>query len=590
MISALLAAQAVLATPLIQAPADLALVPTDSLVVAHLDSVVGLRAAMQSNQFFKFTMGEQGVMDAFGVQLPPELLILMKNDPSEAELATLGDEWRLAAELIDSIEGGITAYVRPQGFERSPTVGVIVEPGAGMAEFTAKMRELLAEEEQVQFVERQGMLVGVPLDSLGEGGMEAGMVFGDGIFAMVMGDNGSLNGTEFDRLLGRMAGVEGQSIFDNPRFGAAQRQLSVQGQMDFFLDLAPLMELALKEGAAETLPNGMTGAEVMEQAGISSMEYVVGRFGIGAGENTDFELLAHVPSGTMVSRLLDNFGSLPMGLMRRLPADALSVTGMNFDISGFVNDAIEMSDTFMEGASAQAEMGLAMVTQMIGLDLREDLLGQLTGDIVAFQRALPEGGSSADPTSLRGMLEISGTTAGYLVGVRDTSILEGTIEDLIDFGAMQGDMDLGIDSAQFGAVTVYTPIVDTGGMGDVPFAWGFAPGVWGLGMRNEVVAELLSPQPEGFKSAIDDKVFGPVIRANSGASSFTVGRTADQLVAMISGMQQLGDLAGGNQGMEQLIDGLASIEEDQIRAMFQGVSVQTLERTGAGLRIHGYSQ
>lgn len=559
------------------------LTPSDAVFAMHLDSVSELRTQLVRNNYYQFLTSPEGVLGAFGDQVPVELRTILALDPTEEQLAALDEESRAILGLLHAVSGSATLYIANADLGEEPVVGVLLEPGERMPQFAELMTELTAKSGEISILERGSVRVGVPTRSLtGQGDFNAGMIFSADRFGFVGGDNDEAVRAEFERLVERMSGGEGSSLLANERFVEAGQALTSPGQIDLFVDVAALMQWVEMAPAA---PDGPSPQEVLATIGADRMRWMAGRANIGTGEVMDLEFQMHIPKNSMVASLADLFGPLPLSLIERIPADAVAVTGANFDVNGLFNLALDSVDLFAEG---MGEMGRAQIEQfgsMLGIDLEADLLEQFTGGFATYSVPARELDFEADP--MAAMMMSSGLATAWVVELYDADLVADSFDGLIDFagGMMTGGMGIELETVSVGGMDLLQPA-------GMPFAFGFEQnagmGAMAIGLEPGMVAELLRNPGDRSKSVLDHEQLGPLIQSNRNASSFSAGLTAQTMVSARAGLLGLFGTLGSEMDAdaEALETMLEHVDRDLIESFFQGVGVSSMERLPNSMKLH----
>ncbi len=581
LLPALLSPLPLLATQEEESCLDLA--PSDAVFAVHLDSVSELRTQLVRNNYYQFLTSPEGVLGVFGDEVPVELRTILALDPTEEQLAALDEESRAILGLLHAVSGSATLYVTHANPGEEPVVGVVLEPGDRMPQFAELVTELAQKSGEISILERGPLRVGVPTRSLtGQGDFHAGMIFSADRFGFTAGEDDEAVRAEFERLVDRMSGAEGSSLLANERFVEARGALTSPGQIDLFLDVATLMQWA---ALAPELPNDSNPQEILQTIGADRMRWMAGRANIGTGEVMDLEFQVHIPENSMVASMADLFGPLPLNLIERIPADAVAVSGLNFDLAGLFDLALDSVDQFAEG---MGELGRAQIEQfgsMLGVDLEADLLDQFTGGFATYSIPAQELDFEEDP--MAAMMLSSGFATAWVIELYDADLVADSIDGLIEFasGMMTGGLGIGLETMSVSGMDLLQPA-------GTPFAFGFQQnagmGAMAAGLDPSMVAELLSDPSARSKSVLDHEKLGPLVQANRNASSFSAGLTAQMMVSTRTGLlglfQTLGsDLDTEGEAFEAMLD---HIDRDLIESFFQGVGVSSMERLTNSVKLH----
>ena len=566
----------------LQTEDTLALAPADAFLVAHLDDADGLRSQLARNQYYRFLTSPQGLPGALGSRWPAELQAVLSLDPTEEELASLGEEERKILELLQTIRGSATFYLAQASMDHEPVVGIALQPGERMEDFVRLVSGFAEDSGEVTLLERNGLQVGVPTRSLTDSSkFEAGMIFSADTFALVAGDSPERTREEFERMVERMSGGEGESVAQSPMFPEAMAALRAPGQIDVFLDLTPFLAFADRLPQAD---DGPAPEEVMAEIGLDQMRWVAGRLGVGAGENLDFEMQVYVPEDTRVAAFLDLFGPMPLELMDRLPADLVSVSAGSFDLAGLYDMALDTVNDFAEGMGDMARAQVEQFGGMLGVDLEEDVLRQFTGAFASFSVPAAEFDAESDP--MRAAMLSSGLATAWVAELYDGDVLADSLDDLLEFGGGMMGMPIELETVQVGGFDLTRPA-------GVPILYGFSGDgprdVMAFGLEADMVAALLADPAGNASNVFDHPQLGPLVSECRSASSFAAGLTAQSMLSMRNGFLNLmGPIQeeSADAELEEVESVLERVDQQMIQSFFEGVGISTFERLPNAVRLH----
>jgi hypothetical protein len=521
---------------------------------------------------------------------------MLDPQPSAEALAALEEEPREILELLNALKGGATIYLTSPGPASGdgeiaePVFGVLLEPRGSSAEFQARIKAMVAEQQQITFLQRDGLEVAVPTRSLVDAeAFEAGMIFGQDRFAFVTGENRPAVKAEFERLLGRLAGASGEGVETNAQFQGALRSLKTAGQVQFFLDLRPLVAMGLASAEADDMP--LPAAAMLERSGLDGLTFVAARMNVGAVENFDLEVYMPYPEKSLIGMLLSHFGAGTVEHLRRVPSDALSVSVGSFDWYGLFEDGLSLADEFEEGTAEMARAQLDAFSSFVGFDIEQDLLAQLAGPLVSFTRQAPTTGQTA--TNATEMLQMfSALGATYLISVRDADTVEGALLDLVDFASAQSGGEFALKETDLDGSRIWGLDVQSPEGPEIPFALGFTPseqanGVMAMGLNPSDVANALKDPAGRSSSVLDHEKLGPLLRANVGRGPLQVADTAATLksvAGMLGGLAEtMGSFTG--EGDEEAMRWLNAMDPSAIERYLKGTGLQVLELQGGGVRV-----
>lgn len=584
-----------LPSPAQEALSNLSLVPSDALVVAHVDDLPVLRGAIAQSSFTRLLTAPDGLLPKADLGY---LRAILDPAPTPETLAQLPDELRQVLELLSQLQGQASAYItRPKASDSGdglgdPVFGLLLEPKLPAAEFEALIQRLVAGQEQITFVERDGLRAAVPTRSLIDpAAFEAGMLFGNGRFAFVAGEDAGQTKGEFERLLRRLGGGAGDGVDKNPRFQTALRSMAGPAQARLFVDLEPLIDLAMAEAEQEDMP--LPAAMLMSRSGLEQLTFLTARMHVGALETSEFEFYMPYQEDSILGMLLGNFGPATLEHLRRVPQDAIGASAGSFDLFGLYEDGLALADELEEGMGEMARAQVDAASSFLGFDLEADLISQLAGPVVAFQPARGAGETNAE---LRDLLGSSGLDSVMLVSLREPDTVEGALLELVDFAAVQSGEDFALVEFDQGGRKLWRFEADS--VGELPFALGFSPagepnGVLAFGADPIGVAKALGDPAANATSVLDHEKLGPLLRANVGRGPLAVGdtaRTLQSFYAALSGMlgasEELEAFATDvGEGSDELEAWLAEADPSAIGRYLSGTSLQVMETGSGGLRL-----
>lgn len=180
------------------------------------------------------------------------------------------------------------------------------------------------------------------------------------------------------------AGAEG-SLQSNPTYGAAMERV---GGADSFLNAFVNVEAILGHFGQRVDPSMM---HVLDVTGLSGMKSISMASSM-AGEGIRDSFFVAVPGEKRgLMKLAYTAPDAGTGLLDRVPADAFYATAGAGDLNEMVSILMDLARNFDPSAVDQIEMGLAQAKQMLGVDIRDDLLAPLGQEMGAYM-TLPAGG------------------------------------------------------------------------------------------------------------------------------------------------------------------------------------------------------
>jgi hypothetical protein len=578
-----------------QTPSNLTFVPADALLVSHVDDLAVLRGAIAQHNYTRLITAPDGL---FPQQDMSMLRTMLDPKPNAEALAALDEEARQILEIINTLQGGATAYLtQPRRSEdnndaESPVFGLLLEPREASAEFQARLKEMVKDQKQITFLERGGMEVAVPTRSLVDAdAFEAGMIFAPGRFGFVAGDDRVAVKAEFERLLSRLAGGEGAGIDTSAEFQGALRSLKAPGQLSFYMNLGSLVQLGKASFEAQSAALPVPAAAMLDRSGLDSLTFLAARLNVGTVENFDLEVYMPYQEDSLIGMLLSHIGAGTLEHLRRVPADALSVSVGSIDWYGLFEDALSLADEFEEGTGEMARAQLEAVSSMLGFDIEQDLLAQLAGPMVTFTRPLPQSEEQAD-NPMAAMFAMSQLNASsFLVSVKEPDTVEGALLDLVDFLAAQSGEDFGLVESEVEGARLWRLDAPSQGM-ELPFAIGFTPaeqsnGIMALGGNAADLANALKDPAGKSSSVLDHEKLGPLLRANVGRGALQVADTAATLEGAKLAFESMLGFSGleGELDEDPVMKWFMEADAGAIERFLKGTGMQIMELQGGGVRL-----
>lgn len=552
-----------------QAPSDVSWVASpNSLFALNVRDVPGLRTSIASNLWFDTLTSPTGPV-ARAIAEDPTVrkqlaqmrqLVNPETDPSKVE--GLDPDVARALALLSGVRGGAILWMEfPDGVEGAPLLGAAAHTGANTAAVAAGAADWIREAQTPTptAFSVDGVSVLMWADEALSSDAFALLTAGEHI-ALLTGPV-SLVQPQSSGLAKRMAlGAGSHGLLRHPRHGAAMASLRAPGQVDLFADLQPWMAMA-GEAAADS---GETASNLFEASGLAAMGWVAGRMGVGAGERLDFELVLEVPPGTLVAQMLDLMRPLPMALLERVPATATAVSATSYDLAGLLRMGLEVAERIEPGSGEIAEGFIDMASGEVGVDLREDLLDLLTGEVVSY--------TTQPPTTARGMANaetlnfLEGST--MLIGLTEADLFADSIELVMESAL---GTPLGAATAESRARTADLGMGPDSPVGHVAFG----PGMMAVSLDAAEVHTATRTETDRATSVLGTRLLGAHLLELTGTSFASVASTS----ATIAGMGSMLFIAGPDVPFTE-----ADVEE--LASRFTGTTVRTVERLPGALRFH----
>jgi hypothetical protein len=300
------------------------------------------------------------------------------------------------------------------------------------------------------------------------------------------------------------------------QFEAARESTPSTGGLEFFRDLSSLHDEAesmLKDAAEGMLPDptGMLGLEA------NIWLHVVAD--VFPGRRVDCEAFLHIPKDTLAAKLADTFSALPATTPARTPKQLWSVAALQWDISSFYS---QLHAAYIEQAGEEAlasvDAGLEAAKAMTGVDVLEEVLGQLDGTFVVYsvESQRPPAAATADFMTYDEELDELGLT----LGLKSGDMFLDAFERLIGSTGLESEFDL----EEIESTDVYTIQFGSGGdldnSADVDIDGGlaFPPHAFILGFARSTIERALRAENGDLNSSLlSDEVMLQAFNENQDA-------------------------------------------------------------------------
>ncbi len=542
------------------------LVSPDSWGALVIADVPALRGAIAANTWFTAFADPDGLLALAETDEGARDLVLALRAwtaatvDAEAE-ALMSEASRNHLRLARAIDGGAAMWFRMDPVEAEPVFAFVARTGVASQSVGAQLSLLISEDlgraPSTEQIAGSSVFAWNAAQSFDDAGY---VVVGTEHVGVVIGTGTGVR-AELEALAGRIsAPTRAGGLESNPRYALQKVAMRTPGQVDGFLDLTPMMAMA---NAAIDDP---LGSKAFQRSGVAKMSWIGTRMGVGQGEQLDFEMIIDVPPGTILARALDFMRPLPMGLLARVPADAASVSAMNYDLAGLVGLVFELADEFQEGGRDMVQGLLDMGSGMMGVDLRDDVINLVTGEMVNFWRGSPTAAASPESWYSNQM--------GFLIGTHDSELLLDSAEIMLEsmpLATMAAPESVG------GGLLRRIEIAE--GDADITPYVATAPNFVAIAGDPALAKRLIDPDQNQGQGILGSNLIGGRLREFATSSYVQVSETARALQSFASLFDMVSALD------EDLAYGEAQSKLMDIAARFSGTSVRTMERLPGALRI-----
>jgi len=119
--------------------------------------------------------------------------------------------------------------------------------------------------------------------------------------------------------------------------------------------------------------------------GCSSIRWIHGTMAFGEAEIVDLDVAMPYAKDTFVGGILDRFTEIDRGRLRDVPAGAARMDALAIDVEGLIS-WLETDMSEVDPAIGEAiDQSLTAAKEVTGIDLREDVLGNVEGTLVTWE-------------------------------------------------------------------------------------------------------------------------------------------------------------------------------------------------------------
>ena len=244
----------------------------------------------------------------------------------------------------------------------------------------------------------------------------------------------------------------GESIKDTPNFQLMEQKVSLSGNLCFYVDLEralPLVKLMTGMETGEGDPAAMSPAMLMDLAS-DSVKSIALSLDLLGHTNEVYLNLKQKESHPITDLVLAPRS--PMYAANLLPLDDGVMVGVHIgDPTELLDRGLKLAELFGIGIE-EIEDQIQQMEEMVELNLRDDLLSALTGEIAVIAM-LPREQISASDNVLQMAMQVSKVRPIILVGVKDAEKLEQTFGKLAKLASVEG---MSLKEESYKGVTIYT--------------------------------------------------------------------------------------------------------------------------------------
>ncbi len=549
--------------PMPRADAILRAVPADAVAVFSARDLDGFRARGAENAWGRFFADEEmGELAEFvGAAAGPLM------EQAEMPFNPL--------DLCASIHGSVAVFVSPTGPGLEPGFGVLIDPGEERGAFEDMFDGVLQLMEG-ELDSSSDSYAGVDL-RLFDTGDPTLVVFETGGLVGIVGSKGGHLGLAHG-VIDRYSGQDdSEGVAGSAGLAGARQASGGASTFEIFVDVGALIHL-IQDVEGEPDAEVM---EILDAIGVSRMDWAYGAFEVGAGEDFDMILSLHVPGDSYMAQFMDFLGEPPAGLGATIPAES---TGFGL-MSYHVWDAYEAVMEILMDRAPDAYEGyqgfLGNVLEEYGLDLEQDLIAQINGDLASFNMTVPE----EEVEAATGGMGFGGFAPGgidqgsaMILGLTEPDVVDLFLEDAMSLIGL----DSMVEEEEYQGQIIKSLTFGMPGMGG--FHWAFTDDALVFSQFPTCLrASLALVGQEDAPTALTSGPFEPYLEDLPRSSGFSISDTATSVKTLINLAGVLEGLAmlPGMELPEEALDFLTDMpvpDSSLAEKYFEGVIFSTLER------------
>ena len=553
------------------------LVPESALLVFLGDDLGAMRARAETNAWWRL------LQDPAFVEL---LETLRANDDYKSMRDEIGmDPMGMMHQAFSLIDDVAFFLEMPTGMDGKPLSTVLVrhstEPKALEAAEQLLKPFLTAMDEQgeavayrdgqrwsadgIRMVREPGLLVVTGYfngeEPLAEGEDEASRSTAldsrlDAIFAKLDGaGDGALGG--------------GAALTDTSAWLASRSEADLA--LELFFDVGAMMNAMAYDA---DLPE--EGTQVFENAGLVDMGRAHLAFDAGAGERLDYVGRIELGANSALDRVLAFGNPVDLELLKRVPAEVLTVSLWSFDVLGAYTEILEMVEEFdPTGGDARSavDVGLMMAEMELGVGL-EEVLELFTGDMASFGEAADL--EDIDSATFAALIE-EGVNPGMgtvlLFETVDGEMVQGVIADLLDAAELEAELVSTVGDVEVFSIDANEPLFTWAVQDDVLY-FSIAPGT-----LDTALALVGSPDAATAATARMFTGFEELSKGALSAGMIENAGTAKQVLSLMEGVGQM--IASEEPEAAELINSLPWPDLSIVDAYLKGRTESRAVRVGS---------
>ena len=503
---------------------------------------------------------------------PLELLDMLHGRVALAFVGTPGDAQAFHDD--EDVAGMAVVLLADVGEDRDRCAQVVDALAARLADDAGAVRKSnLVGETEVAVLELSG-----PGD--GDGLVRLNYAFHGGTLLVTL-EKHPLPKEPLDALLARLDGVAGETLSDRPEFRGSLA--GEAGGLQGWADLGRVMDF-VHEAVAEADDDDL---RIMERLGVFDLGCLSFSSRYAAGESR-FDLSLDWGGGGWIPsfmRLLCVSG--PAGSLGAVPQDCRSAVAARLDFGGLFDTTVKALIESGEVAMSEVTGFLAASEEMLGFDLRDDLLDALDGQVTVVT-------CEVDPAEAFMGTEADPQNYALLVGLKDGARINTLVEDAV--------RKMGLHAArkrqEFQGYEMFNVPVFPG----IEVSYAILPDMAVISLSGTLLQDVLRRKAGGDLPALaGDQDFtaraarllrqpGLLQYTDTAGSVKGVFRALGGLSEMFSGMaRNAPDEVPGLGELFSLLSELPAVDEAVIDRHFKGASVTAMAIDEKGLTLQSVS-
>jgi hypothetical protein len=399
----------------------LAVLPSNTIACGVLPDLAGLRARLKESHWKSLWehqefAGVRGVLD----QAIDEALAWTQGAEPHAALA--------------SLQGPAVLFATRPGADSDPSLGLIVDPGPGRADFDTWLGGI---ESKLAALApgTSGDLAGgrFRIYDLPEGATEPAellnfdsvLVFEREHWVAVVASPSTEESQRLARALGADDEDRAQAL---PAF-LARRAREPRFDAEMFVDLGALIRAATLTGVDQE------DKKILGLLGLLDVQWAHVGARVWAGESFDFEVSMSEPRSGLIGAFVRAFRPVPEELASRIPRAATSFGLASLDVQGLWRDLWTELETHLDETEfAGARSGFEGAQSMFGVDFEEDVINAIDGRYLTYTVAIDSEDRAPllDPDSEDLQIALPHATVTHLL-LEDTAAAEDFVATALEF-------------------------------------------------------------------------------------------------------------------------------------------------------------